>query len=88
MVDNTIDGFSLHQLDTGAYIRTFSTGTPIKGMPKQVAFGEACQIIVGGSDHSAVYVFDRRTGQRLDVLRHAETSVGEVWSGPVISPRM
>jgi hypothetical protein len=27
---------------------------------------------VGGSDHGLVYVFDRKTGNVLDVLRHAD----------------
>jgi hypothetical protein len=74
-MDTTIDGFSLHQLDNGAYICTFSTGTPIRAVPKQVAFGEDCKTVVGGSDHGAVYVFDRRSGECLDILHHADAGL-------------
>ncbi|KAF8500664.1 hypothetical protein BU17DRAFT_72065 [Hysterangium stoloniferum] len=62
VVDNNLDGFSLHQLDDDAYI----------WVPKQVAFGEDSKVIVGGSDHGAMYVFDRRMGATLDVLHHTD----------------
>jgi hypothetical protein len=42
---------------------------------KQVAFVEDSKVVVGGSDHGAVYVFDRETGGILDVLRHAEAGL-------------
>jgi hypothetical protein len=71
-VDNVADGFDLHQLDNGTYVRTFFTGTAQKTYPKQVVFGEEAKVVVGGSDHGAIYVFDRRTGEQLQVLRHAE----------------
>jgi hypothetical protein len=76
VVDNVIDGFNLHHLNDAAYIRTFPTGNPIKNMPKQVAFGEDDRIVVGGSDHGAIYVFDRKTGSPLDNLIHSQ--VGHV----------
>jgi hypothetical protein len=72
VVDNARNGFDLHQLDNATYIRTFPTGSPIKVLPKQVAFGEESRVIVGGSDHGAVYVFDRKTGKPLQVLHHAD----------------
>ena len=50
----------------------FPTGTPIKAMLKQVAFAEDLRLVVRGSDHSSVYVFDRRTRAPLDVLHHAD----------------
>lgn len=71
MVDNGIDRFNLHQLDSGVRLRTFPTGTPEKKLPKQVAFGENGKVIVGGSDHSSVYVFERDTGAIVEVLHHA-----------------
>lgn len=70
-MDNARNGFDLHQLDNATYIRTFPTGNPIKVLPKQVAFGEDSRVIIGGSDHGAVYVFDRKTGKPLQVLHHA-----------------
>jgi hypothetical protein len=67
-----MNGFNLHQLDNGAHIRNFLTGTPRKRVPKQVAFGENSKVVVGGSDHGAAYVFDRETGTTLDLIRHAD----------------
>jgi hypothetical protein len=67
-----MNGFNLHQLDNGAHIRNFLTGTPRKRVPKQVAFGKNLKVVVGGSDHGAVYVFDRETGTTLDLIRHAD----------------
>ena len=52
-------------------VRTFPTGTPIKRFPKQVAFGEDDTVVVGGSDHGVIYVFDRKTGDVLDTIIHS-----------------
>lgn len=71
-MDNAVDGFDLYNLETGLFMRNFPTGIPKKRYPKQVAFGEDARVVVGGSDHGAVYVFDRKTGKTLDVLFHAE----------------
>ena len=57
---------------TGTFIHNFPTGKPTKRYPKQVAFGENDNVIVGGSDHGAVYVFDHDTGGPIDLLRHSE----------------
>jgi hypothetical protein len=85
IVDNTMDRFSLYQLDTGTLIHTFLTGRPLRRVPKQVAFDEDSRLIVRGSDHSVVYVFDRRSGGTLDVLPHADKGLVQtvmVWFSP------
>ena len=71
VIDNGQE-FSSHSLRTGMFIRNFPTGKPTKRYPKQVAFGENNNVIVGGSDHCAVYVFDHDTGGPIDLLRHSE----------------
>lgn len=70
-IDNG-DGFSLHSLKTCMLLRSFPTGVAVKRYPKQVGLGENDDIVVGGSDHGAVYVFDRETGCPLDLLRHSD----------------
>jgi hypothetical protein len=40
-----------------------------KRQAHQVSFAEDCSIIVSGSDHGIVYVFDRRSGATLDELQ-------------------
>lgn len=59
-------------MDVGTHLRTFPTGPPTRFLPRQVVFAERGKAIVAGSDHGAVYVFDRTTGAPLDVLRHVE----------------
>jgi hypothetical protein len=74
-VDNVNNGFNLHQLDSGSFVRNYPTGKPNKRFPRQAAFGEDGKVVVGGSDHGVVYVFNRRTGSRLDILRHANAGL-------------
>ena len=71
MVDNATDRFSLYDLKTGKFIRKFPTDVPKKTHPKQVTYGEGNRIVVRGSDHGAVYVFDRKLGKLLDILHYA-----------------
>lgn len=72
MVDNVGSGFDVWNLNGGTHQRTFPTGKPTRFLPRQVGFADDAKAIVGGSDHGAVYVFDRKTGAPLDVLRHAQ----------------
>ncbi|KAG2342305.1 WD40 repeat-like protein [Suillus weaverae] len=77
VVDNAADGFTLYRLDgDGEPVRTFATAVPSMSLPKQVAFGEEGKVVVGGSDNGLVYVFDRKTGQTLETLHHADTDSG------------
>ncbi|KAF8583149.1 WD40 repeat-like protein [Ramaria rubella] len=68
VVDNGTDGFDLHALDNSMHVRTLPMEIPTKKLPKQVAFGENSQVIVGGSDHGVVYVFERESGKLLHSL--------------------
>lgn len=70
-IDNVANGFSLHRAESAECIRNFPTGIPTKRVSKQVAFGEGGKVVVGGSDHGAVYIFDRKTGAPIQVLRHS-----------------
>lgn len=44
-------------------------------VPKQVAFGEGAKIVVGGSDNGSVYLFERKSGELLETLRHSSTGL-------------
>ena len=72
VVDTCSGGFNLHEIEDGSYVRNFPTGAPIRRHPKQVAFGEKGHVVVGGSDHGIVYVFDRMTGNKMVELKVAE----------------
>ncbi|KAG1720367.1 WD40-repeat-containing domain protein [Suillus occidentalis] len=71
LIDNVVNGFSLHRLDDGACIRTYNTN-PVKTFPKQVVFGENTDVVVGGSDAGVIYVFDKNKGTLKQVLKHAD----------------
>jgi WD40 repeat protein len=70
-LDNATDGFDLHSFDIGGYIKTLPTNLTARQFPRQVVFGENGHVVVGGSNDGTVYVFDRKTGTALDVLRHS-----------------
>jgi hypothetical protein len=74
VVDNVSNGFDLHQLDNGSFVRNYPTERPKKRFPRRVAFGEDGKVIVDESDHGVVHVFDRRTGSQLDILHHANAT--------------
>ncbi|KAG9310117.1 hypothetical protein JVU11DRAFT_9730 [Chiua virens] len=73
VIDNAQNGFCLYRLDEPLRgpIRSFLTNPPKVRVPKQVAFGKATRIVVGGSDNGSVYIFERKTGRVLETLRHA-----------------
>lgn len=76
VVDNATDGFTLYRLEgKGEPIRTFVTALPSLSVPKQVAFGEEGKVVVGGSDNGLAYIFDRKTGQVLETLHHADAGL-------------
>jgi hypothetical protein len=71
-IDNVLNGFDVHHLDTGAWKRAFSTRDSTRKFPKQVAFGEMRQVVVGGSDHGVVYVFNQKTAAVVQILQHSD----------------
>lgn len=78
VVDSVEEGFGLYRLDSRKQVRAFPTGIPVVRKPKQVTFAENGEVVIGGSDHGAVYVFDRTTGAQLDVLKQHGTLIQAV----------
>ncbi|RDB28137.1 hypothetical protein Hypma_001403 [Hypsizygus marmoreus] len=68
-IDDPLQGAALYRLDSGARIRTYPVGMEKPPRPRQVTFAEDCSVILSGSDHGVVYVFDRRSGEVLDKLK-------------------
>ncbi|KAG1856086.1 hypothetical protein F4604DRAFT_1590484, partial [Suillus subluteus] len=76
IVDNATNGFTLCRLEGDEEpVRTFMTTAPIVSVPKQVAFGAEGRLIIGGSDHGSVYVFERKLGKLFETLRHSNTGL-------------
>ncbi|TFK59710.1 WD40 repeat-like protein [Pluteus cervinus] len=80
VVDNVLDGFDLYDFGTGKFVRSLRTGRAKKKWPKQIAFAEDSRVVVGGSDHGVIYVFERKTGEVLDELRHASQGLAQAVS--------
>lgn len=70
VIDNVESGFDLRNIDTAEIVQQYKTRAPIARVPKQVLFGENGQVVVGASDHGAIYIFDRRSGAQREVLHH------------------
>ncbi|KAG1885138.1 hypothetical protein F4604DRAFT_1573992 [Suillus subluteus] len=76
IVDNATDGFTLYRLEGDEEpVRTFMTAAPNVSVPKQVAFGAEGRLIIGGSDHGLVYVFERKSGKLFETLCHSSTGL-------------
>lgn len=73
--DNGIDGFDIRNLDNDSQVVKLPTGRASASKPKQVVFANNGALVVGGSDHGLVYVFDRTTGDVLGRLRHAKSGL-------------
>ncbi|KIJ29385.1 hypothetical protein M422DRAFT_269222 [Sphaerobolus stellatus SS14] len=75
VIDNATNGSDLHRLDNGTQLRTYETGLHERRIPKQVVFAEDGRLVVGGSDHGKIYLFDRDSGRLLGILPHARRQV-------------
>lgn len=76
-VDNVTQGFSLYSLKDMKFQRECTVGEPKRRYPKQVEFGEDGCILVGGSDHGTIYVFDRKTARVVETLHHDDNSLSQ-----------
>lgn len=72
LIDNVENGYDLRQLDKACPIQTYPMPGQGKKFSRQVAFAEEGKLIVGGSDHGRVYLFDRKTREPQGTLKHAE----------------
>ena len=84
-VDNVNLGFSLYSLEDMRFLREYPTGQQTKRFPKQVEFGEESRVLVGGSDHGAIYMFDRKTDLLLDILRHDDDGLSQAVTVSLLS---
>ncbi|KAK0483119.1 WD40-repeat-containing domain protein [Armillaria luteobubalina] len=68
-VDDPAEGAAIYKLQDGARVRTFAVPVKKSHRPRQVAFGEDGKVVVSGSDHGVVYVYERRTGLKMNELK-------------------
>lgn len=75
MLDNGMDGFDVRDLENNAHVVRLPTDRVKVSRPKQVAFANDDTLVVGGSDHGVIYVFDRTTGIVLDKYTHSKAGL-------------
>jgi hypothetical protein len=67
VIDNAVAGYSLHRIDYGTCTQTYDT-KPLKTYPKQVAFTEHGEKIVGVGEDGNVFIFHKASGVLQQVL--------------------
>lgn len=73
-----MDSIRLFSSKGGSTADEFFTNTPVKRVPKQVAWAEQDSTLVVGSDIGVVYVFDVETGKQVDRIHHCKYSFVQV----------
>lgn len=72
-MDDTSNGFFLFSISNGALVQTYSkTGKVQKRVPKEATFAEDGEVVIGGSNHGYVYVWNRSTGALNQQVRHPD----------------
>ncbi|KAI0782287.1 hypothetical protein C8Q75DRAFT_737585 [Abortiporus biennis] len=71
IIDNVDGSLDLHHLNSGKCIRTFLTEQVRKHVLRQIAFIENGKFVISGSDCGVIYIFDRKTGSKEQVLCHS-----------------
>jgi len=67
-IDDPSTGTSIYRLDDCSRLKTFQVRVTKKKRIRNVAFVNECKVVVSGSDHGVVYLFDRRSGKTVDEL--------------------
>ncbi|KAJ7037649.1 WD40-repeat-containing domain protein [Mycena alexandri] len=68
-VDDPTQGVALYRLDNNNRVKTFEVKvTKTHPRARQVCFADDGSVIVSGSDHGVLYIFDRWTGEAIDEL--------------------
>ena len=85
VIDNGASGFELYKIDSSTATRLYEIDSYTKKqVGRQVKFGDDDEIILGGSDHGKVYVFDVKTGRPVDVLWHNNCSAVQTLTVSII----
>ena len=83
-IDNMAQGFSLYTLEDMQFLHEYLTDKLTKCFPKQVEFGKDSHVLVGGRDHSTIYMFDRKTALVVKTLQHEDNGLSQALTVSVI----
>ena len=64
-----MQGAALYRMQPPARVRTYPVPVTKTKRARNVSFTEDSTLIVIGSDHGVIYVFDKRTGDTVDTLQ-------------------
>lgn len=67
-IDDPHEGVALYQLHSSTRLLTCKVPVTKSMRARKISFAEDCKVIIGGSDHGIVYVFDRQSGKVVDKL--------------------
>lgn len=68
-MDDPSLGTIIYRLEDGSRLKSFPVKVTKKKRIRNVAFVDDCRVVVSGSDHGVVYLFDRRSGKKVDELK-------------------
>ncbi|KAK7046281.1 WD40 repeat-like protein [Favolaschia claudopus] len=71
-VDDSDTGVRIYRIHDRHQVKLMHIPIVRENRPRQVRFGDDYRVVVVGSDHGIVYIFDRRTGQPVDQLKFEE----------------
>jgi hypothetical protein len=72
VIDNITTGFDVYPIHRSTPIHSFEVPTARKFV-KMAVFGEHGSIVVGGSDHGKVYIFDLKAPQITQAVIHGNS---------------
>ena len=72
VVDNISAGFDVWNLASETHMKSLLIEEAERFLPRHVDFAEDANVVVGGSEHGIVYVFDRKSGALVDSLEHSQ----------------
>ena len=81
VVDNLRSGFDVIELygaEAKVWHRRLRTREVQHDTPSKIVFAENNRLLVGGSNHGLIYLFDTRTGRKLGTLRHRRSDCVQV----------
>ena len=80
VIDTVTQGFFVYNIrgGTARFLSHLPTGTVKKRIPKAVKFFDKSRMVVGGSDHGFIYIFQTNTGAVLHRLQHTSNGGAEV----------
>jgi hypothetical protein len=68
-IDDPAQGAALYRMQPPAQVRTYPVPVTKTKHARSVSFAEESAFIVIGSDHSVIYVFNKQTGEVVDMLQ-------------------